>query len=125
MIPSQCPDSRVKNDGLLKSSSYQEKLTEPLLAEILNPWNLSVLLRSDVHIPSLPSGSPTQALFGLVDEPLESRDLQKAKPLCDGVEKQEAVRPADGGLQGSCGAFLEQRRGRKEKDDSNHCGKLV
>lgn len=51
----------------------------------------------------------------MVDEPLESRDLQKAKPLCDGVKKQEAVRPADGGLQGSGGAFLKQQRGWKKK----------
>lgn len=67
-------------------------------------------------------GSPTQTLFGLVDEPLECGDLQEAGPLCDGVKQQEAVRPADGGLQGSGGAVLE---GSKETDHSITVAKVL
>lgn len=67
------------------------------------------------HSGPHPLGSPTQALFGLVDEPLECGDLQEAGPLCDGVKQQEAVRPADGGLQGSGGAVLEEWRGQKRR----------
>lgn len=58
-------------------------------------------------VPCRQVASPlTQALFGLVDEPLELRGLQEAEALGDGVEQQETVRPADGGLQRGHGAVL-------------------
>ena len=51
---------------------------------------------------------PTQALLGLFDEFLEARDLQEAEALCDGVEQQETVSPADRRLQRSHSALLEK-----------------
>lgn len=54
------------------------------------------------------SSPHTQALFGLVDKFLEPRDLQEAEALCDGVEQQETVSPADRCLQSSHGALLEK-----------------
>ncbi|TNN52604.1 hypothetical protein EYF80_037182 [Liparis tanakae] len=44
-------------------------------------------------------GLMIQTLLGLLDELLEPRDVQEAEALRDGVEQQEAVRPADGRLQ--------------------------
>jgi len=51
---------------------------------------------------------PTETLFGFVDECLELRDLQEAEALCDGIEQQETISPADGGLQRSHCALLEE-----------------
>lgn len=53
----------------------------------------------------------TQALLGVLDELLESWHVQEAEALGDGVEQQEAVRPADGGLQGRRGVLLEEING--------------
>lgn len=59
-------------------------------------------------LPLIMSQFPTQTLFCLVNEFLKSRDIQEADALCDGVEQQEAVCPADGGLQRSHRALLAE-----------------
>jgi len=59
----------------------------------------------------------TQTLLGSLDELLEPRDVQEAEALRDGVEQQEAVRPADGRLQGRRRALL----GGGEKSVRGRC----
>lgn len=51
---------------------------------------------------------PTQILLGLVNERLELWDLQEAEALCDGVQQQETISPANGRLQRSYRALLEE-----------------
>lgn len=74
----------------------------------------SSTLRNNSMFPLRSCPLLTQALFGLVDETLELRDLQEAEALGDGVEQQETVRPADGGLQRGHGAVLGGRIIKKE-----------
>lgn len=51
---------------------------------------------------------PTQILLGLVNERLELWDLQEAEALCDGVQQQETISPANGRLQRTYRALLEE-----------------
>lgn len=50
----------------------------------------------------------TKTTFGFVDEGLESRDLQEAAALRDGIDEQETIGPADGRLQRGHRALLDK-----------------
>lgn len=41
----------------------------------------------------------TERVFGFVNKRLESRNLHEGEALGDGVQQEETISPADGGLQ--------------------------